>query len=134
LKVLFPKEYDLWMCDGKESYTCDSTYFEDADSIRNTRAVTIANTNDGSNQGFSTDMSTQKTWNPATSCNTDKNMITLTAPTTGLALKDTDIVTWTIKGVGNPEWGQSRPTSTLWDFDATDTDVWPVYDFWTSKF
>ncbi len=50
------------------------------------------------------------------------------------AIVTTDNITWTIKSIGNPEYGQPRTANNFWDFDATDTDVFTIFTDWTRKF
>ena len=45
-----------------------------------------------------------------------------------------NLITWTIQGIGNPQWAESRTAERYWDFDATDKDVWPLYNYWASKY
>jgi hypothetical protein len=62
------------------------------------------------------------------------NMITMDAPATQRAMAATDIITWTIRSVGNPEYGQARTANASWDFDVTDADVFTIFTDWTRKF
>jgi len=45
----------------------------------------------------------------------------------------TDIVTWNLKSIGNPEFGESRTAESLWDFDDTDFDAFTDYNWFTNK-
>ena len=45
-----------------------------------------------------------------------------------------NLLTWTIQGVGNPQWAEARVAERYWDFDATDKDVWPLYNYWVNKY
>jgi hypothetical protein len=113
IKVLFPAEYDLSKDDKHDSYSCSSTYKDDSDA--------------GTNRE-------QQNWNTNTVCTASYNWVVLPAPTVGRAFASTDIVTLTLTSVGNPQWGQPRTAASSWDFDATDSDVWTIYDVWTSNF
>jgi hypothetical protein len=113
IRVWFPMEYDLSKEDKKDSYTCSTTRKDDSDSATN---------------------KSEQTWNTNTSCTASMNWITLPVPTTSRIFASTDIVTLTVTSVGNPQWAQSRSAATGWDFDATDSDVWTLYDLWTSNF
>jgi len=39
-----------------------------------------------------------------------------------------------VSNVANPQWGLDRPSSSnfTWDFDANDSDVFTLYNFWTN--
>jgi hypothetical protein len=50
------------------------------------------------------------------------------------AMASTKIITWTIKFVGNPEYGQARTANAFWDFDATNADEFTIFTDWTRKF
>jgi hypothetical protein len=113
LKVMFPMEYDLSKDDKQDAYSCSTNYQDDSDSATN---------------------KTGQTWNANTACPAAYNSITLPSPSSSRIFASTDIVTFTINSVGNPQWGQSRTAETGWDFEATDGDVWTIYDLWTSNF
>jgi hypothetical protein len=113
IKVWFPMEYDLSKEDKKDSYTCSTTRKDDSDSATN---------------------KSEQTWNSNTSCTASMNWITLPVPTTSRTFASTDIVTLTVTSVGNPQWAQAPTATTGWDFDATDSGVWTLYDVWTSNF
>jgi hypothetical protein len=71
-------------------------------------------------------------WRDVEVCNVTNNTVTLPAltATTSGSLK----VSVTLRGVNNPEYGQTRVAAQDWDFEASDADVWPVYDVWTNNF
>lgn len=106
LKVMFPMQYDLWLCDGSEQYTCDT-------SLVDKTGVT-------------------EDWNTDESCSASGNWVSLDAA--GYTLETTDKFTWIISGVGNPEHALTRTAATAWDFDASDSSIFTLYGAWTEKF
>jgi hypothetical protein len=56
------------------------------------------------------------------------------APVVQKAMASTKIITWTIKSVGNPKYGQARTANAFWDFDATNADEFTIFTDWTRKF
>ena len=114
LQVLFPKEYNLRLFDKKDTYSCSTTWLDISTSAT---------------------IKTQQNWNSASSCTASGNLVSLTPPTTSTAFTISNIVTFTLQAVGNPQFGQSRTASaTTTDFDVTDSILWPLYAYWTSKF
>jgi len=50
---------------------------------------------------------------------------------------DSDIkVSYTVTGLGNPEWGLTRSSGStfVWNFDVNDANVFTIYDLWTNQF
>jgi hypothetical protein len=87
VKALFPRQYDLTTVSAVTSYTCSTTYVSDA--VDETVGSVV-------------------NWNNASNCSVAGNTVTLPAPATHAAFKATDLVTWTVSGVTNPEWGDKR--------------------------
>lgn len=107
LHIMFPMQYSLWLCDGAEQYTCDTNLVDST--------------------GVTED------WNTDESCSADYNWVALDA--LAYTAETSDKFWWKIDGVSNPESALSRTGVSGWDFDKTDTSVWPAdYDYWTEKF
>jgi len=113
LQVLFPKEYNLRLFDKKDIYSCTSTWIDlSANGIK-----------------------TQQNWNSASSCSASNNLVALSSPTTSITFSNTNVVTFTVQSVGNPQFGQGRTAAaTITDFDVTDSVLWPLWAYWTSKY
>jgi len=100
------------LADGNSSYTCSTTNLD-------TTSLTA----------------TARTWNTDTDCTTNNsNRVELDASSTAETLASGLEFTWSISGVGNPEWGWTRTAATSWDFDVSDTDVMGDYHKWSNKF
>lgn len=106
LKVMFPMQYNLWLCDGSEQYTCDT-------SLVDKTGVT-------------------EDWNTDEGCASSGNWVMLDA--VAYTLETTDRFTWEIAGVSNPEMSLTRTAGTVWDFDASDDSLFTLYGAWTEKF
>jgi len=112
IRVDFPCQWDLYVADGNSSYTCSTTSLD-------TTSLTA----------------TASTWNTDTDCSTgNSNRVELGASSTATTLASGLEFTWSISGVGNPEWGWDRTAATSWDFDVSDTDVMGNYSKWSNKF
>ena len=114
LYVTFPLQYDLYLTDGTDSYTCASTYLE-------TSSLTASAVD----------------WNSDTVCATDRsNTVKLDADESGETFTSAYQWTWTVSGVSNPEWGETRVAAITLDMDFDDTDftLFTDYDDWTNKF
>ena len=63
-------------------------------------------------------------------------MISLNAETNAseVTVQSDSYIHWDISGIKNPEWGTTRVPQLLWDFDATDSEIWTEYPVWTSQF
>lgn len=107
LKVMFPMQFDLNLCDGVNSYTCETSLVDTA--------------------------GTTESWNTDTDCAASDNWVMLNA--VAYTNDTTDTFSWKVSGVSNPEAGLSRVAGTTWDFDATDVSLFaPLKDNWTAKF
>jgi len=101
-------QYDLHLCDGADTYTCD-TYLVDSTGA------------------------TDNAWNTDDQCSSSGNWVMLDA--VAYSLETADMFTWEISGLSNPESVMmSRTAATAWDFDATDTTLFGEYEGWTEKF
>lgn len=103
---MFPMQYDLWVQDGLDTYTCD-TYVDN-------RA------------------GSKVEWNTDEKCSAMSNWIWLDAA--AYTVVSGDWFTWEIQGVGNPQMGLTRTAGTNWDFDATDTALFGTHGVWTEKY
>lgn len=105
LSIHFPYEYDLYLCDGVAEYTCDTTVMESTGDVED--------------------------WNEDNSCAASGNWVMLDAK--AYTTESSDHFTWEVQAVGNPESALSRTVAAAWDFDATDADVFTLYNYWTEK-
>lgn len=112
LQVLFPSQFDLFINDGLVNYTCSTSYIDDAASGT---------------------IKSEQSWNDNTECPVNDNRVTYPPPSLTKAFTTSDIVTWTIKSIGNPEFGESRTAESLWDFDDSDFDAFTDYDWFSEK-
>jgi hypothetical protein len=113
LRVMFPVQYSLRRCDGKASYTCETSY-----DIENTSATSNID---------------NQSWNTNTECLESSNMLSL-AGSKATNFAGDNPVTLTIKDVGNPEWGNDRTKRAGMDWDINDPTVYHAYDTWTERF
>ena len=116
LQVLFPQEYNLRLFDKKDSYSCTSTWLD----------ISATSTNKN-----------QQTWNSASSCSASNNLVSMSSPTAATTFSMSSIVTLNVQSVGNPQFGQTRFAATYintMDFDVTDSVLWPLWTYWSSKF
>lgn len=112
LQILFPRQFDLYINDGLTEYTCSTSYLDDA----NTATI-----------------KSEQQWNTNTECTVDSNRITYPPPSLTQLFTATDIITWNLKSIGNPEFGESRTAETYWDFDATDFNAFTNYSWFSNK-
>jgi dipeptidyl aminopeptidase/acylaminoacyl peptidase len=65
---------------------------------------------------------------------TDENSISLSAPTVGKEFASTDRIAITINSITTPDEGLPRDSSVYWDFDASNSEIWTVFNAWTNKY
>lgn len=114
VSVKFPHQYELYLADGVDKYTCETSNID--------TALATATSNN---------------WNTDTDCATNKtNMVELDAVTSAVTYTSATEFTYIVKGVGNPEYGMNRVSSasSTWDFDDVDFTLFTDYDSWTEKF
>jgi hypothetical protein len=114
LHVMFPKQWDLYLADGIDSYSCSTTTLD----VSSLTASAVA-------------------WNSDTACATNSsNTVSLDAVTASLTYNAATEFTWVVNGVSTPEYGETRSASAAKDMDFDDTDftLFTDYDEWTNKF
>lgn len=76
----------------------------------------------------------KKVWNDDTKRGSERNWVSLDTPENNYRFDGTELITWDLKSVDNPEWTETRDANKNWDFDVTDSDVWTLYEYWVNKF
>ena len=110
LQVTFPAEFDL----VDPSYMCESGVLDMTKPLA-TRTV--------------------EGWTAIGNCQTDGNSVVLPGSAGGRVFTGQQVLFVTVFNVTSPMWGWKRVSLSYGtDFDVWDQDVWPLYDFWTSKF
>jgi hypothetical protein len=105
VQIVYPQEFSLKV-NSTVAYPCKVTCLDDTQALYS--------------------------WSDVEVCNVTNNTVTLPALTaiTSGSLR----VSVTLQGINNPEYGQFRVAAEDWDFEASDADVWPMYDVWTNNF
>jgi hypothetical protein len=113
IRLQFPPEYSLWRLSS--TMACSTTWVDDTSA---------------------TTSHLPQVWNTNAACGVAGNTVTLGPPGTSTTFSVNSIVYLNYTGVTNPEYGRIRTVyqGALWDFEAYDSVIWPVYTYWTRKF